>query len=262
MVTAGVDVGFETTKVVILNEHEVLSRAMARGMNDRAASVTQKAFESAAHQACISMQEIMRTVVTGRGRKFISHDFENLTLDEISEPFCCAKGIHAEYPSVRTVVDIGAEKTMVVTCDKGTVVRTTSNDRCAAGSGRYLRMVADLLWMDVEEMGSRALAADKELVVENTCAVFAESEIISLIHLNEKPENIVKGVFSGLAFRIYPLLTTINFERDLALIGGVAKCAGMVRALEDRLGASVIVPDEPQYIGAKGAALIGQESLK
>lgn len=262
MVTAGVDVGFETTKVVILNEDKVLSQTVAWGRNDQAGSVTQKALERSAHEAHISLQEIMRTVFTGRGREFIPHDFENMTLDKISESFCCAKGIYMEQPSVRTVVDIGAERTMVVACDKGKVVRTTSNDRCAAGSGRYLRMVADLLWMDVEEMGSRALAADKDLVVENTCAVFAESEIISLIHLKEKPENIVKGVFNGLALRIYPLLTTIKFEQDLALIGGVAKCSGMVKALEDRLRTSIIIPDGPEYIGAKGAAFIGQEKLR
>lgn len=262
MVTAGIDVGFETTKVVIVNEDEILSRIMAPGKSDQAASVIQKVLKEAAYNAQISLQEIRRIVVTGRGREFIPHDLKNMTLEKISDPFCCAKGIYVEEPSVRTVVDIGAERTMVVACDKGKVVRTTSNTRCAAGSGRYLRMVADLLWMDVEEMGSRALTAEKDLVVENTCAVFAESEIISLIHLKEKPHNIVKGVFNGLVLRLYPLLTALKFERDLALIGGVAKCSGMVRALEDQLGIPVITPDEPEYISATGAAFIGQQKLR
>lgn len=262
MITAGIDIGFETIKVVILNEGKILSRVMAKGRSDHAASGAQKALERSAREAHISLRDIMRTVVTGRGREFIPHDFNNMNLNRISESFCCAKGIYLEKPSVRTVVDIGAERTMLVACDKGKLVRTTSNDRCAAGSGRYLRMVADLLWIDLEEMCSKTLAADKDLVVENTCAVFAESEIISLIHLKEKPENIVKGVFKGLVLRLYPLLTKITIEHDLAMIGGVAKCTGMVKGVEERLGTSVIIPDEPEYIIAKGAAFIGQEELK
>ena len=262
MVTVGIDVGFESTKLVILEMDKILSRTLIRGRNDPAVSVAQKALGSAVQEAQIPLQRIRYMVVTGRGREFIPFALENIPLDKVSEPFCCAGGIYGDHPSVRTVIDIGAERTMVVGCRRGKVVRTKSNDRCAAGSGRYLRMVADLLWMDVEEMGSRALAADKALVVENTCAVFAESEIISLIHLKEKPENILNGVFKGLALRIYPLLTNIGFEPDVALIGGVAKSRGMVQALEDQIGNVIIVPDDPEFIGAKGAALLAQERLE
>jgi len=262
VVTLGLDVGFESTKAVILEKDKVLARELLWGRNDPAVLVAQKALSSAVKKACIPLSRIRYTVVTGRGREFIPSELENMALDKVSEPFCCAKGIFVEHPSVKTVIDIGAERTMVVGCHQGKVMRTASNNRCAAGSGRYLKMVADLLWMGVEEMGSRSMAADRELVVENTCAVFAESEIISLIHLKEKPENILKGVFKGLALRIYPFLTTIRFEPDVALIGGVAKNRGMVRALEERGGTPILVPDDPEFIGAKGAALIGQKHLR
>ncbi|MDD5312682.1 MAG: acyl-CoA dehydratase activase, partial [Dehalococcoidia bacterium] len=158
-----------------------------------------------------------------------------------------------------TVVDIGADKCLVVKCQHGRPFKTARNDRCAAGTSRFLRIAAKPLGVDVREMGRLALRSQMEIEIDSVCAVFAESEIISLIHQKKHPEDIARAVFKGLASRIYTLLVKVGFEKSLVMVGGVARNEGLVRALEEKAGCSIMIPEEPMIAGALGAALIACE---
>ena len=138
----------------------------------------------------------------------------------------------------------------------GILLTTTRNDRCASGTGRFLRIAAEPLGVDPQEMGNLSLKSQKTVEINNTCAVFAESEIISLIHLKHRPEDIAKAVFRGLARRIFTLIMKVDFKPDLVMVGGVAKNAGMVKAMEEQAGCPVVVPEEPMIVGALGGALL------
>jgi predicted CoA-substrate-specific enzyme activase len=159
-------------------------------------------------------------------------------------------------PSADTVVDIGADKCLVVKCREGRLLNIARNDRCASGTGRFLKVAAAPLGLDPQEMGNLSLISQRTVEITNTCAVFAESEIISLIHQKHRPEDIAKAVFRGLAGRISTLLMKVDFKPDLVIVGGVAKNPGMVNAMEEQAGFPVVVPPEPMITGALGAALL------
>lgn len=259
MITVGIDVGCEWSKVVVLHDGKLLSycvSANAYGV-ERIPVIVERGLNKALGKAGIGLADEEYIVATGSHREVVQ-----FAHDTAVESICIARGATLLHPSTRTVIDLGAEKCLVVRCERGRPLESARNDRCAAGSGRYLRMMAKLLSVKVEETEQLSLQSTLDVEIESTCAVFAESEVISLLHQKYAPADIMKGVFRGLARRIYPLLLNVKFQEDVTLIGGLAKNQGIVHAIEDQTGCPILVPQEPSIVGALGAALLAAERKK
>lgn len=245
----------ETTKAVILKEDREYQWVICPGGSESTAQVAQTALCRAAEKAEVLVKDIRCIVATGVGRKYIT--FGN---QELPEFLCLAKGIDFLLPSTTTLLDLGARKSLAVKCSGGRAMKFVSSGKCAAGTGTFLEVAANILRINICEMDELYFKSNKYLEIQSTCAVFAESEIISLIHSNEKAEDIVRGVFRGLAGRIYSQLLELGVENDVTVVGGVAKSKAMIAALEERVGFKLLVPENPEIVGALGAALIAQEA--
>lgn len=256
MFVAGIDVGLENTKVVVLHRGRTVSHAVIPVGGETAEAVAWRGLEEAARKAGILTRDVGYAVATGAGRGDIS-----FATEQMAEIFCLPRGLSHELPSARTAIDVGAEKTLVVRFDRGRPSRYVTNDKCASGAGIYLEMVAKILGLELEETGELSLRSRQPVEVLSACAVFAESEIISLVHQRKRPEDILRGLFQGLAYRLYTLLLSVGFERDVVMVGGVARNAGVVAALRHQLGCEILIPKEPELVGALGAALLAEERM-
>jgi predicted CoA-substrate-specific enzyme activase len=254
MITAGIDAGAENIKTLILNNDRILSYSIVSLGSEAILPVAQRALSEAALHAKISVEEIDNIVSTGVNNDYLTFCHENVT-----ESNACAKGASFIIPEVDTVVDIGAEHCLAVKCLRGRPVRTAKNDRCAAGTGRFLKIASCPLGMDVNELGELSLQSKEDIEIENTCSVFAESEIISLVHQGYRPEDVAKAIFKGMANRIYTLIVKVGYEKNLVVVGGFAKNVGLVKALEEKSNCNILIPREPIIIGALGAALSARE---
>ena len=254
MITVGIDAGTENMKVVILGDNRILSHSIISQGREAILLSAQIALSEAIEKAGITFGEIGYVVATGMGSDKILFAHEQVTKSS-----CGARGANWLLPSTGTLIDMGADKNLVVRCQGGKPVSTVWNDRCASGTSRFLKIAAKPLGVDVTEMGRLSLQSHENIDIENTCAVFAESEIISLIHSKHPPEDIARAVFRGLARRIYTMIVKVGFKKDLIMIGGIAKNVGMVKAMEDEVSCHILVPDEPMIVGALGAAIIGTE---
>lgn len=253
---AGVDVGSVTISVVILKNNEILSYSIMQSGEEGAAAST-KAMAQALERAGLTLEAIAFTVATGCGRNSVP-----LAQKQSAEVLCQAKGALWLFPSARTVINLGAESSRAIRLDEqGTVRSFVTNDKCAAGSGLFLESMADLLQLPVEEMGELALSAEREEEVSSRCAVFAESEVISHIHREVPRDHILAGLHKAVADRILEIASKVRVSRDVVLTGGVAKNRAIIRELEDRLGIEVLLPKEPQIVGALGAALIAKDNI-
>jgi benzoyl-CoA reductase subunit D len=257
MITAGIDAGSENMKILILGDETILSYVVVSQGIKSVHSVARCALEAAVKKAGVAFNEIVRIAATGIGSEYIT-----FAQDRIPEALCCARGSSWLIPSTTTVIDLGADKCLVVKCRNGSLAKSIRNVRCAAGTGRFLQISASPLGMNAEEMGKLSLQSQRNIAINNNCAVFAESEIISLIHQRYRPEDIAKAVFRGLARRIYTLLIKVEFEQDLVMVGGVANNIGMLTALEEQANCPILVPEEPMIVGALGAALIAAQMQK
>ncbi len=256
MITAGIDAGAENMKAVIMGDQGILAYSVIPQGRGAVLAVAQEALNEAAAKAGVIVSDIDSTVATGIGSEYISF------APKASEASCCARGAGWLLPSAATVVDLGADKCLVVRCREGKLLNVARNDRCASGTGRFLNVAAKPLGIDAAEMGRLSLQSTKSVEINNTCAVFAESEIISLIHLKNNPEDIAKAVFRGLSRRVYTLLIKVSLERDLVMVGGVARNPGMVKAMEEEVGFPIWIPEEPILTGALGGALIAVDRRK
>ncbi len=245
----------EVTKAVILNGKRDFEWAVIPGGSESTAQVAQTALNEAAKKAKVSVKDIGYIIATGVGREYIP--FANQGLLEF---LCLAKGIDFLLPSARMVVDLGARKSLAVKCSGGRAIKLAASGKCAAGTSAYLEVVANVLRINIREMAELYFKSNRNTEIQSTCAIFAESEIISLVHDGAKADDIVRGVFKGLAGRIYSHLLELGVEKDVAVVGGVAKSKAMVAALEERVGFEILVPENPQIVGALGAALIAQEA--
>lgn len=255
MLTAGIDVGFENTKALILRDAEILAQVVAANGRRELGEVITGVWREALAQAGVAAGALDRTVATGDGRAYATQ-----ARGQASEARCCARGTALLMPSAGIVLDMGAETCMAIRIGKGGVpLNIVRNDRCASGTGRSLKMAAKILGVSPEEMGALSLLSQEEISINNTCAVFAESEIISKIHGNHRLEDIAMAVFRGLARRAHSLLVKVGLEQDVAMVGGLAGNQGMIQALRAELGREVLVPKRPMMAGALGAALIAAE---
>jgi predicted CoA-substrate-specific enzyme activase len=250
----GIDVGSASAEALILKDGKILAYSILEtGANSRKAA--EKALEEALKKAGISRTEVGPIVATGYGR--ISVDFASRQVTEIS---CYARGISFLYPEVKMVIDIGGQDSKAILVGKnGRVLDFVMNDKCAAGTGRFLEVMAKAMEVNVEELGEISLRSRNPAEISSTCTVFAESEVVSLIAKGVPVEDIAAGIHKAIARRVGAMARRIGVVPPVAFAGGVAKNVGVVKALEEELGVKLIVPEEPQIIGALGAALLATE---
>ncbi len=256
--TAGIDVGSLSTDGVILDpEGRVVAQSIVRtgASSTRAA---EEALKAALAHAGIDRGALGTVVSTGYGRASVP-----FALRAVTEITCHARGACHLFPETRTVVDIGGQDSKVVCVGPGgRVLDFTMNDKCAAGTGRFLEVMAEKLQVGLEEMGALSLRAAGEVTVSSVCTVFAESEVVSLVARDHPVEEIVRGLHRSIVNRVWAMAGSLDPEGALTMSGGVAKNRGVVAMLEEKLGRPVLVPEEPQTVGALGAALIAQEREK
>ncbi|OPX92777.1 MAG: R-phenyllactate dehydratase activator [Syntrophorhabdus sp. PtaB.Bin006] len=249
---AGIDIGSTMTKAVIVGESIIASVIGPTGPEHR--KLANKVMEKALGEAGLKFEDVTYVVSTGYGR--VNVPFADRQITEIT---CHAKGIHSLLPTVKTIVDIGGQDSKGIKIDSGKVTSFVMNDKCAAGTGRFLEVIADTLGVPLEKLGEISLSAECPAVISNTCTVFAEHEVINKLSTGEKIPNLIAGVHDAVATRVYALVKKLNVEADIAVTGGGAKNVGLIKALEGKFGCPVLVPPEPLITGALGAALVGKE---
>jgi predicted CoA-substrate-specific enzyme activase len=251
----GVDVGSTQTKAVIVDETR---RIMARTLIPTGANVSragETAFLKACQEAGLEREAIGYVVGTGYGRYKVT--FGDAQITEIT---CHARGAHTLFPGTRTVIDMGGQDTKAIKVGPdGSVVDFSMNDKCAAGTGRFLSAAADVTGVGLDEIGALSLAAKAPVRLTSVCTVFVESDIMSYLAQRKTIEDILGGVHRAIATRTMSLVRRVGVEEEVTFTGGVSRNIGMVRALEDVLGQAMNVSDEGHYIGALGAALFALE---
>jgi len=253
MKVAGIDIGSATTKVVVTIDGEVAGKALFRsGVNPK--ETAEAVLSSALGQARIEKSGLDRVVTTGYGRRAV-----NFGTDVVTEISAAARGaffLGCPWGKPKLVVDLGGQDTKVILLDAGGGVADFSmNDKCAAGTGRFLEVMAGILEIPLDELGSVSQRATAPVQINSTCTVFAESEVISLIARGTTKEDIVAGLHAAIAGRIMTMVRQMG-GYDIFFCGGGARNSGVCRALEELLGHRVYVPPEPQFVVALGAALI------
>ncbi len=256
MYSMGIDSGSTSTNAVLLNEKkEILASAVIR-TGARSKESAERILEEILKKAQLRQEDLSCIVSTGYGRVGIPFADKNVT--EIS---CHAKGAHFLNPSVRTILDIGGQDSKAIRLDEnGDVADFVMNDKCAAGTGRFLEMMARTLEVDLDELGLISLTSKEQVEISSMCSVFAESEVISLIAQNKETADIAHGIHRAIAGRAVSLMKRVEMEPGYMMTGGVAKNPGLVRVLEEMLGAPLYISEEPEIVGALGAALYGLES--
>ncbi|MBZ5706349.1 MAG: acyl-CoA dehydratase activase [Acidobacteriia bacterium] len=258
-VAAGVDVGSTQTKAVVMTENggrSILARALVdTGANVRKAA--ENAFVAACHNAGIAPADVGFVVGTGYGRYNIS--FGNAQLTEIS---CHARGAHFVCPTTRTVIDMGGQDAKAISVGSdGQVLDFVMNDKCAAGTGRFLANAADVMGIGLDEVGPLSLRATRAIKIATVCTVFVESDILSYLAQGKKAEDILGGVHLAIAKRTLSLARRVPLEPDITMTGGVARNVGMVHALEEVLGSRMQVSPDAHFMGAIGAAVFALEKM-
>jgi predicted CoA-substrate-specific enzyme activase len=254
LLVAGIDVGAATAKAVVLNANRILSsRVLPTG--ESVTSAAESVMRETLDTINLSRQEIDYVIATGYGRKAVPFADEAIT--EIS---CHAKGVNMLMPGARTVIDIGGQDSKVIEIDeKGNIANFMMNDKCAAGTGRFLEVMAKVLNARIEDIGLISLDGTDPCQISNTCTVFAESEMVALRAEGKSREDILAGIHSAMAHRVAIMGNAIGFRDRVVFTGGVARNVGMKKALQDRIGKEVLVPDNPQIVGALGAAIIARD---
>lgn len=249
MITAGIDIGSLTAKCALMKDGELIAYKVIKVSPDLE-ETARRVFQETLKAAGVKEEEVEKIIATGYGRNKVG--FADKKVTEIS---CHAKGALYFIPTARTVVDIGGQDSKVIAIENGKVAEFVMNDKCAAGTGRFLEVMAAALNLKVEELGEVAEKAKRATKISSTCTVFAESEVISHLASGEKVEDIVAGIHEAIASRIAAMARRVKIEPDIVLTGGVAKNRAMKKALEKEFGMEIKTPPEPQIVGAVGAAL-------
>lgn len=250
----GIDIGSRQSKAVLLHQDKIYAAITASDVDSQ--RTAQRLLNRLLKEANIEQGEIAAISGTGYGR--VALDFGEIPTKIITEISCHAMGAHYLNPSTRTIIDIGGQDCKAIKIDPktGHVLEFTMNDKCAAGTGRFLEKTAEMLDYTVEEIGEKALTSTKPLQISSQCVVFAESEIISLKARGEKREDIAAGIHYAVARRVKNLVKRLDLEPDLIFSGGISHNLGMRKALEETMKTPVIIPEfDTVYCGALGAAI-------
>lgn len=254
MITVGIDVGSITTKGAILDGDRLMGVSL-RNTGFQAGRTGLALYEALLSENSVSSSEVQGVIATGYGRKNIQ--FADRSVTEIT---CHGFGAHLLDAEVRTIIDIGGQDSKVIALDdSGKVADFVMNDKCAAGTGRFIEVMAGALEVSLDRFGQLSRSADQPATISSLCTVFAESEVISLIAQGETRENIVAGIHEAIARRVAAMATRVGMQPPVMMTGGVAKNAGVVNALEKRLGQPIRVLPLAQVTGAIGAALLAQK---
>jgi len=254
MIVAGIDIGSRAAKAVIMNDSSVLS-AVICDTGPESVKTSYMTIEEALRGTGLSLESVQYIVATGYGRVLVPFANEN-----ISEISCHARGINWYFPSVRTILDMGGQDCKAISCDaNGRVTNFIMNDKCAGGTGRFLEMIAEVLNTPLEEIGDLSLTSKTAIPFNTICAVFAKSEAITYVRKGTAKSDILAGLHEAIATRSLNLLKRVSIERDFSITGGIAKNRGMVAKLREKTGLGPLLSQDPQIIGALGAALFAEE---
>jgi (R)-2-hydroxyacyl-CoA dehydratese activating ATPase len=251
---AGVDVGSTQTKCVIVDEER---RIVARSLIETGANVTRAAergFDAALAAAGMARADVACVAGTGYGRFKV--EFGDLQITEIS---CHAKGACSVFPATRTVIDMGGQDAKGIKVQDGEVLDFVMNDKCAAGTGRFLATAAEVLAQPLSAIGELSLQARNPVRLSTVCTVFVESDIMAYLAQGKKIPDILGGIHSAIAARTISLVRRVGLEPEITFTGGVSLNVGMVRALEEKLGVKINVCEDSHYMGAIGAAAFALE---
>lgn len=256
MFYAGLDIGSTITKVLIKNERKVCTTVIKpTGAEHR--RLANEIMKEALRKLNLTTANISYIVATGYGR--INVPFADKQVTEIT---CHMRGINWLFPSVKTIIDIGGQDSKGIKVDNGKLVNFVMNDKCAAGTGRFLEVISDLLGVKLDDIGEISLQSTRPTNISSICTVFAEQETLLQLSKGTSIEDILAGIHRASASRIHSMVKKIKIEKDVAITGGGAKNIGLCKALEERVGFPVVVPPEPLITGALGAALIASEETK
>ncbi len=258
MYIMGIDSGSTSTNAVIMNQNrELVSYAVVR-TGAKSGESAGRILEAILKKAHLKREDLDLIVSTGYGR--VSIPFADRNVTEIS---CHGKGAHFLNPKIRTILDIGGQDSKAIRLNEsGDVVDFVMNDKCAAGTGRFLEMMARTLEIGIDELGPVSLQSKEQIEISSMCSVFAESEVISLIAQNRETADIAHGIHNAIAGKAISLMKRVGLEKDFMMTGGVAKNPGVVKVLEEQLHAPLYIYEEPEIVGAIGAALFGLESIE
>lgn len=252
---AGIDIGSTMTKVVIMNDGIISSIIGPTGPEQR--RLANRVMENVLNQAGLPFEAITYLVATGYGR--INVPFADKQVTEIS---CHAKGVAHLFPECKTIIDIGGQDSKGITIDHGRPTDFVMNDKCAAGTGRFLEVIAEALGITIEDLGGMALKSNQPAQISNICTVFAEQEVVARLAEGVPLNDLVAGILESLASRISRMVNRLKVANEVVITGGGAKNAGLVKALSDKLGYATLVPPEPLITGAVGAALLGKDIVQ
>jgi len=257
VITAGIDLGTQSVKVVILKDGAILSRGQAFSGFDPAKAAEQAVGE-ALKKSKLSLADVNHVTATGSGMDMAP--YANSTISMMGAD--AKVGVYL-FPKARTIIDVGAEEARAVKCDeKGIMIDFVVNERCAAGAGIFIEAMARALEVKLEEMGPLSLKAERASPINATCVIFGESDVVTLIHRQESKPEIARAIFDAMADRVSSMVYRLGVNPDVVLVGGVAKDVGFVASLKRKLGIDVLIPEHPEFAGALGAALNAANRVK
>jgi len=250
MVAVGIDCGAKTVKVVLMKDGQIIGKSLVMAGIDTKVSV-KEAFDEALQKAGLTRNDVDNIVATGAGKKEAI-----FTKDIITEVAAAAKGAIYLNPAVRTVVDVGAEEGRAIKVDESSkVVDFAINEKCAAGAGAFTEAMARALEVKIEEMGPLSMKSTQVVPMNAQCAVFAESELVTLVHSKVPKPDMARAIHDAIADRIISMVRRVGIEKEIMLIGGVAHNIGFVDSMSRGLAMEVVIPEAPEFVGALGAAL-------
>ena len=254
--TLGIDVGSTASKCIVLKDGKEI---VAKSLIDVGAGTSgpQRAIEAVLNEAGMKKEDMAYTLATGYGRTSLMDGIADKQMSELS---CHAKGATFLFPNVHTVIDIGGQDVKVLHIDNGAMTNFQMNDKCAAGTGRFLDVMARVLEVKVEDLGRLGAMSRKKVGISSTCTVFAESEVISQLAMGTDKCDIIDEIHRSVAHRVTGLAHRIGVVPDVVMTGGVAQNEGVVKALQDELGCPIKTSPLTQYNGALGAALLAWQA--
>jgi predicted CoA-substrate-specific enzyme activase len=255
--TLGIDIGSTASKCVILkNGKEIAAKSLISV--GAGTSGPQRAIEQVLENAGMTHDDMAYVLATGYGRNSLDHVADK----QMSELSCHAQGAYFLFPDVRTVIDIGGQDVKILRVENGNLINFQMNDKCAAGTGRFLDVMARVLEVKVEELGELSAQSTKHVGMSSTCTVFAESEVISHIGSGERREDIAAGVVESVVKRVAGLVSRHAVKGKLVLTGGLSECDYVIKSLSRKVGREIYSDPLGRYAGALGAALIARDGKK
>lgn len=250
MIRAGVDIGAKNAKMVIMEDKKILAKNIYDAGLELKSTINEL-YEKTVNDAGIQDDRISRITATG-----VAADLVPYATDKMNIVSAIAKAAVFSLPLARTVIEVGAEETRVVRCDEnGNIVDFVLNDKCAAGAGLFLESIARALEIKLEEMGPLSLKTQNTVTINTQCVIFAESEVVSLIHRQIAKEEIARSVYDSMSSRIYLMANRLSIVPEVVVVGGVANDSGFVDSMKRKLNVNLFIPELPEFAGCIGACL-------